>query len=256
MLAGDISATDSDVPAMLNLGVSGVVDLKIIAITINRLEHSFVVRSAIKTTEDLKGKRIAISRFGSASDITTRLVLRFWKLNPDKDLAIIQSGNTPTRIAALVGGHVDAGLVSPTELHKVLASGCCRALADLSELPLDYARFGVVTPTSLLRTQRETFRKLLQGYIDGIHAFRNRPEIAMAVLREGGIREPQVARDVYQRVASSLREYPVPELKGVQAVVDSLMNPKARGAQAKDFIDTSLIEEIKKSGYIDRLYGR
>jgi hypothetical protein len=76
-------------------GVSGVFDIKIIAVTINRLEHSFVVRNGINTTDDLRGKRIAVSRYGSASDITTRLVLRYWKLNPEKDVSILQSGNTP-----------------------------------------------------------------------------------------------------------------------------------------------------------------
>lgn len=256
MLGGNIEVSDSDVPTMLNLGASGVLDIKIIAVTINRLETSLVVRNAIRSTNDLKGKRVAISRFGSASDITTRLVLRFWKLDPDKDLTILQSGNTPTRVAALVAGHVDAGLVSPTQIHLVLASGCCRVLADLSDLPLDYARFGIVVPTSLLKTQRDTLRKLLEAYIEGIYIFKSRPEIALTTLSEGGIKDPQVAKSVYERLAKSLREYPVAEPKGVQAVLDSLPTLKARSAQVRDFIDTSLVEEIQKSGYIGRLYGK
>ena len=89
MLGGEIQTSDSDVPTLLNLGVSGVFDIKVIAVTINRIEHSFVVRNGINTTDDLRGKRIAVSRFGSASDITTRLVLRYWKLNPDRDLSIL-----------------------------------------------------------------------------------------------------------------------------------------------------------------------
>src|SRR5215831_16011007 len=104
MMGGEIQTSDSDVPTLLNVGVSGAFDIKIIAVTINRIEHSFVVRNGINSTEDLRGKRIAVSRFASASDITTRLVLRYWKLNPEKDLTILQSGNTPTRIAALVAG--------------------------------------------------------------------------------------------------------------------------------------------------------
>ncbi len=256
MVAGGIAGSDSDVPAQLSPKVAGIMDVRVIAVTINRLEHLFVVRNSVKTTDDLKGKRVAISRFGSASDVTTRLALRFLKLNADKDVIVLQSGNTPTRIAALVAGHVDGALVSPDQLHKVLASKCCRVLADLSELPLDYARFGIVAPMSVLRAQRETMRKLLEAYVEGIYVFKSRPEVPLAALRDEGIQDPQIAKGVYERIAGSLREYPVPELKGVQAALDSIATAKERGPQAKDFIDTSLLEEIKKSGYVERLYGR
>ena len=256
MVTGDIAVSDSDVPAQLSPKVAGLMDVRVIAVTINRLEHLFVVRNHVKTADDLKGKRIAISRFGSASDITTKLALRFLKLNPDRDVFILQSGNTPTRIAALVAGHVDGALVSPDQWYKVLASKCCRVLADLSELPLDYARFGIVVPMSVLRTQRETMRKLLEAYIEGIYVFKARPEVALSVLRDDGIQDPQFAKGFYERIAGSFREYPAPDPKGVQAALDSLSTAKEKSPQAKDFIDASLIEEIKKSGYVERLYGR
>ena len=121
----------------------------------------------VAKTDDLRGKRIAVSRFGSASDITTRMVLRSWKLDPEKDVVLLQSGNTPTRMVALIAGHVDGALVSPESLHKVLASGCCRTLADLSELPLDFARFGVTVPASLIRNQRDTATAYRNGVYRG-----------------------------------------------------------------------------------------
>jgi NitT/TauT family transport system substrate-binding protein len=256
MLAGHVVASDSDVPAQLNLKVSGVMDVNVIGVTINRLEHFFVVRSGIKSAEDLKGKKIAISRFGSASDVTTRLVVRYWKLDPDKDVAFLQSGNTPTRIAALLSGQIDAALVSPDSLHKVLASGCCRVFADLSEIPLDYARFGIVMPAAYVKTQRDTARKFLEAYVEGIYLFKTRPEIALEALKEDGITDPQIAKSIYDRISASLREVPAPEPKGIQSAIDSIGTPKAKTALAKDFIDSSLIDEIQKSGYIAKLYGR
>ena len=256
MIAGDIVISDSDVPAQLSPKIAGLMDVRVIAVTINRLEHFLIVRSNIKTAEDLKGKRIAISRFGSASDVTTKLALRFLKLNPDKDVAILQSDNTPTRITALVAGHVDGALVSPEQVYKVLASKCCRVLADLSELPLEYARFGIVTPMSVLRTQRETLRKFVESYVEGIYIFKTRPELVLAAMKSEGVDDPQAAKEIYARLSGSLREYPVPEPRGVQEALDSVATAKERNPQAKDYIDTSLLEEIKKSGYVDRLYGR
>jgi ABC-type nitrate/sulfonate/bicarbonate transport system substrate-binding protein len=256
MAAGDITLSDSDIPAMLGLGVSGLLDVKVIAVTINRLEHYLVVRKPIMKPEELREKRVAVSGIGSASDITTRMVLRFWKLNPEKDLTILSAGNTPSRIAALTVGHVDAGLVSPDHLDKVLATGCCRVLADLSELPMDYARFGIVVPTSLLKTKRETARNVLKAYVEGIYVFKRRPDLVMEIFKEEGIKDPQVAKAIYGRLSASLRENPFPEVKGVQAALESLPNPKARGVKAEDIMDTSLLDELKSSGFIDRLYGR
>jgi NitT/TauT family transport system substrate-binding protein len=256
MVAGDILLSDSDVPAQLSPKVAGIMDVKVIAVAINRLEHFVVVRNTVKTAEDLKGKRVAISRFGSASDITTKLALRLLKLNPEKDVTILQAGNTPARISALAAGHVDGALVSPDQLHKVLASKCCRVLADLADLPLDYARFGMVAPVSVLRSQRESIRKLLKAYIEGIYIFKTRPEAPLAALKEEGVEDLQIAKGIQERIAGSLREYPIPEPKGVQAAINSIATAKDRKLEAKDYIDSSLIEEIKSSGFIETLRNR
>jgi NitT/TauT family transport system substrate-binding protein len=256
MIGGNVTASDSDVPAAMTLAVAGIADVKLVAVTINRLEHYFVVRKEIAKLEDLKGKRIAVSRLGSASDIVSRMVLRQWQVDPEKDVTFLQAGNTPTRMSALAAGHVDAALVSPDSIHKILATGCCRAMADLSELPLDYARFGIVVPAAALKSQRDTMRRLLMAYTEGIYLFKSQPKLGMAILQEGGIKDPAIARDLYHRLAKSLREYPVPEAKGVQGALDSLTHPNARNVKPAALMDTSLMEEIKKSGFIDKLYGR
>lgn len=256
MAGGNIVASDSDVPAMLNLAISGVADIKLVAVTINRLEHIVVVRKNVAKPEDLKGKRIAVSRIGSASDITTRMVLRSWKIDPEKEVTYLQAGNTPTRVTALTVGHVDAALVSPEGVHKIIATGCCRVLADLSELPLDYARFGVTVLTSLIRNQRDTVRRMLMAYVEGIYIYKSRPAIAYAVMEESGIKDPAVQKDLYDRVSRSFREYPIPEPNGVQSALDSLTHPNAKATKPASLMDTSVIEEIKKSGFIDKLYGR
>lgn len=256
MLSGDIAATNGDIPGMLGLGVSGVLDLKVIAVTMNRLDTYFVARKLVAKPDDLKGKRIAVSRFGSLSDISTRLLMRHWKLDPEKDVTILQTGNSPARVAALVAGQIDGALMSLTVLDKLMGSGCCTVLADLTELPLDYAQFGIVVPTAMLKSQRETARLLLQAFVEGIHVIKTRPDVTLKVLKEEGIEDPRVGKTVHQRLVKNIPEYPLPEAKGMQAAIDSLGVPKARGVQAKDLMDTTLLEEIRKSGYIDRLYGR
>ena len=92
MAGGNIVGSESEIPGMVNLAVAGVADLKIVTVTINRIEHVFVVRKNIVKPEDLKGKRLAVSRIGSASDTITRMVLRAWKIDPDKETISIAIG--------------------------------------------------------------------------------------------------------------------------------------------------------------------
>ena len=252
MSSGDIAVAGFDTPAMLNLALAGI-SLKIVAVAINHLEPFFVVRNNIKVPADLRGKKITISRIGSGSDIITRVALHYWKLDPDKDVGIFQSGNTPTRIAELVAGHVDGGLVSSTSVAKILATGCCRVLADLSELPLEYANYSVVVSGALLKNQRENVRRLVQAVTAGIWLFKTKPDIAKGVLQESN-KESEVS-PLYDRLTKSLRDYPVPDAMGIQNVLNFMPTPKARGARAEDFMDTSLMEQIRKSGFMERLYA-
>ncbi|TMA63861.1 MAG: ABC transporter substrate-binding protein [Deltaproteobacteria bacterium] len=251
--SGDIGIAGFDTPAMLSLALAGH-SLKVVAVPINRLEPLFVVRTNIKTPADLKGKKITISRFGSGSDIMTRVALRYWKLDPDKDVSFFQSGNTPTRTAALIAGHMDAALVSSTGVAKIVATGCCRVLADLSELPLEFANYGVVVSGTLLKNQREDVKRFLQALIEGIYTFKAKPDVGRAVLRQSN-GDAEVA-PLYERLSKSFRDFPAPETRGIQNVIDSLATPKARGAKAEDYMDTTLMEEIRKSGFMEKLTGK
>ena len=251
--SGDIGIAGFDTPAMLNLALAGH-SLKIVAVPINRIEPLFIVRSNIKTPADLRGKKVTISRFGSGSDIITRVALRYWKLDPDKDVSFFQSGNTPTRVAALIAGHMDAALVSSTGVAKIIATGCCRVFADLTELPLEFANYGVVVSGALLKNQRDTVKRFLQALIEGIHAFKTKPDLARAVLRESNS-DAEVVGPLYDRLVKSFRDFPTPEPHGIQNVIDALPTPKAKGAKAEDFIDATLMDEIRKSGFVERLSG-
>ncbi len=254
LVGGDIDLTDSNIPTMLNLKAAGVLEVRMIAGWMNRITLSFLARKPIKAPAELKGKKIAISRFGASSDFVTRMLMRYWKLDPEKDVTIIQSGgNDALRIAALVAGHIDGALIGTYELPKILETGCCVNLADLEDLPIEYARFGVIVPLAALKARREVFRRYLEALIEGIHIFKTRPELPIAMLKREGIKDAEGGQ---KKIAKALIDFPVPDEKAVQTALDSIGTPKAKLAQAKDYIDSSLLEEIKKSGFFERLQGK
>jgi len=155
----------------------------------------------------------------------------------------------------LIVGHMDAALVSSTGVTKIVATGCCSVLADLSELPLDYANYGVVVSGALLKNRRENVKRFLLAIIEGIHTLKNKPDVARAILRESN-GDADAIGSLYERLTKSFRDFPTPEIRGIQNVIDSLATPKARGARAEDFMDPSLTEEIRKSGFMEKLAGK
>lgn len=252
MISGDIDIADSDVPAMLNAVSVGILDAKLISVYVNRFPFAFVVRNDVRTPEDLKGKQVAISRFGSSSDFTTRMLLRHFNLDPEKDVRLIQATGT-TRVPAMVSGQIHGTLIGTYDVPIITESGCCRVLVDMLEMPIDYARFGQVIPTALLKTRRDVLLKFAEGLVEGIHVFKTNRDLALSVLRAEGIKGPEYG---YPRVAAAMSARPIPEVKGVQAVLDSVKTPKSKVTSASDVIDGTLVEEIDRTGYIAKLYGK
>lgn len=108
-------------------------------------------------------------------------------------------------------------------------------------------------PAAALSANRDIFRRYLEALTEGIYIFKTRRELPIAILKRQGIKD---AEGGYKRIAKALIEFPVPDEKAVQTTLDFIGTPKAKQALAKDYIDGSLLEEIRKSGFIEQLYGR
>jgi len=253
-VSGSIDFTTSDLPSQIQAAVTGF-DFKILSVTHNRLDGAMVTRKEIKKPGDLAGKKLAISRFGSVSDLVTRLVLRYWKVEPIKEVALLQVGNTPSRIAAILSGQVDGGLIQPTDVERVVNTGCCLVLSDLEKLDIPYARFGVAALGSVIKARPETTRKMLEALVEGIHYYKTHPDEGVAILVARGI-DRNMARSAYQKVADSYRIIPDPEIASVKGVVDTLLDDRARTVAPETLIDARPWEQVAKSGILERLYGK
>ena len=253
VVAGSIQFTTSDLPSQIQSALAGI-DFRIISVTIDRLDGAIMARKGIKTPQELKGKKVAISRFGSVSDIVTRMVLRHWGLEA-KDVVLMQVGNTPTRIAAILSGQVDGGLINPTDVDKMVASGCCVLLADLSALNIPYARFGVAGLGSYFKANPDTGSRVLQAFTEGIHYYKTHPEDGIAALQARGS-DPKGAKEVYQKVADSYRPRPDPDLPSIAGVLDSLPEERARKVRPEALIDPVPWERVIKTGLLEKLYGK
>jgi NitT/TauT family transport system substrate-binding protein len=237
LIAGEVDfAHVGAVPVVA--AVANGIDLKIIAVFMNRFNYLMVTLSELKKPQDLKGKTLAISRFGSGDEFATREALRRWGLDPDKDVRMLQVGLTVARMAALQGRHVQASLLSPPQIVEVQRMGL-NVMADLTDLDVEYAHYTLATRGSLIAENRPLVERFMKGYVDGIKFHRSHPEAVISYLRKFSRQNDAELKIVYENLRKRIQEQPVPTPGGVETIIKSLKADKEKEIDPRRVIDTS-----------------
>ena len=242
---------------MIQLGGNGTIQAAVQgADTVNVLTlvplipQSLVVTPDIKTAEDLKGKRFGVSRFGALSDLVIRRYLRKFGLDPAKDVTIVQIGGIPEQLAAMKAGAISGGSMSPPVLTAAKKAGF-KELADFESLNYKYPATVIATTKSFIQRQRPTALNFLRGEIEGIHAIKTQKNFAINVLKKYmRISDPDILEEGYQYALRFIQPRPFPTLEETKAVLDELKRPEAK---PENFVDLSLMQELEKEKFFDKL---
>src|SRR6266478_5658448 len=177
IVAQDVQVGNAAGSGVANANVRGA-DTVSVACTINVLAYELVVLDSVKSPEDLKGKSIGISRFGSVSDVAARELLKGLGLRPMEDVKILQVGGASERAAGFSRG-VIAGFPSPPGNVNLIPGGLPhRILANMADLPKPYPLpfICAVTTKSYLAKKRDNVRRVVMGLIEASHFFKTRKE--------------------------------------------------------------------------------
>ena len=245
--------------AYLTAAVRGA-DLVMIATHMDKFPYSLIVKPNIKRVEDLKGTKLAISRFGSSSDAGLRVALQKLGLNPDKDVTILQVGGQTERFAALKGGTVDGTVVIPPLSGAAQRLGY-NALINMTELGIPYPQEGVVVSRQMIGSRRETIIRFLKAYIEGVKELKTDKEFAIAVmakhLRLDRKKDREALEDSFKEVViEQMLKVPSINLEAIKVGLDLLGKDKPARASSnpRDYVDGSLMQELVKSGFTEQLY--
>ena len=245
--------------AYLTAAVRGA-DLIMIATHMDKLPYSLIVKPNIKRVEDLKGTRLAISRFGSSSDAGLRLALQKLGLNPEKDVTIVQVGGQTERFAALKANTVDGTVVIPPLTGAAQRLGY-NGLINMTKLGIPYPQEGVVVSRQTLTTRREMVIRFLKAYIEGVKELKADKEFAVGILakhlRMDRKKDREALEDSFQEVViEQMLKVPNINLEAIRVGLELLGKDKPASASnnPRDYVDGSLIQELVKSGFIDQLY--
>jgi len=232
-------------------------DLVIVAGTIHILPYQFWVLPQVRQPADLKGKRVAISTFGSGSHLAAEVALQQLGLDPARDkIAILQVGTQPDRVAAMVTGRIEATPLEPGFGGAAQDKGL-RVMVDLTKLDVPYLNTVIVVDRRFARENPQVIESFLKGTIDGL-AFLLNPgneKVAQRVLaRRLRLTTPQSIQLMYDTTVEIHAKTKVPNapLAGVQNMIDALLriNPRMAKLKAADLVDNSFIERLEKSGYL------
>jgi NitT/TauT family transport system substrate-binding protein len=250
MLSGDIGLASMAPPAALGAWAKGA-DLSLVAVGINSLLHVVMSPAQIKRPEDLKGKRVGISRFGSLTDLALREALRQFQLRPDKDVAIVQVGGVAERLTALKAGALDGVLLAPDQRFQADKMGF-HAVIELSKLGIDYPLNGIVARGQFLRTNRDSAKRFLKAWSEGIKILKTDRELSTRVLgRYLRVDDPEILAKSYDTYRPVFRLPPNPDRKALEFAHDRMAetSPELRQRNPSAFIDDSLVAELTAEGF-------
>ncbi len=224
-------------PPVANAYLQGA-KIKIIGGVTNLLPYTFVVATGLRTAEQVKRKKIGISRFGSNTDYVVRLALEQLGLSAAQ-VQIIQVGGSQARLVALKSGAIQATVLSPEEAIVAQKMGFS-VLLDFIEKGIEFPHVNVVARDDYLETQAQTVRTFMRTYVESVRYYKtHRGEAVKKIMELSKLPERQMAETVYE---GSLRATPddgKPTVKGMEVVLDSLAkeNPKAKSLTVQQLLD-------------------
>jgi NitT/TauT family transport system substrate-binding protein len=179
-------------------------DVVMIAGFLNTMDYQLMVDKSITRPDQLKGKTMAVSRFGSSSDFATRYALDKYGLVPEKDVTILEIGSQPARFAALGTGKIQAAMIAVPLTLKAKALGF-HALADLQMLGLEYQHTGLATTQTLIKSRPDLVRNIMKAYAEGIHYYKTHRAESFAILAKYlKTNDTEVLTEVYQGIGLTL----------------------------------------------------
>ena len=249
LLAGELAYTYMDGRTAVQATLKGA-DVAIVAGVANRLVFSFMARSEIKTFNDLKGKKIGITRLGSSTHSVTLWVMNRFGLKPD-DYQLMQLVDVPNIFTAMMAGQIDAGALSPPTNFRGRKAGLTE-LIDLSKEGPEYVSVAIGSTRSFLKNNEEMTRRFIRGYSEGVLFLRaNKTAGIKAIQKYARIKDPDILEATYAEARTYIETLPYVTRNGMEAIIAEFVatEPKAKAAKLDDFLDTRFVAQLEKEGF-------
>lgn len=256
LVAGDIDFASAVGTSAINGKLAGG-DIVIFDSLVNTLPYYIIGKPEIKSPEDVKGRTLATHIPGTSADFAVRLALRKYGIDY-KDIQAVMVGGTTARVAAVLSGQSDFTMV--TEPGKIAGEKAgLKLIIDMAKLKIPFVFTCTVTSKKLIREQPKTVEAIAKALAEAVHFFKDNKKEAIRIMAKytrGG--KPSVLEGSWNAYNDLLEVDTAPSLAGLTETlaVQAAWDPKAAKARAEDFVDLRFTNNLKRSGFIDKLYGR
>jgi len=255
-VAGEVDIASLGGAAALAAALSGA-DFKVIGANVNKLIFSLYARPDIKRVEDLKGKKIGITRIGTSADISARYALRQHKLDPQKDVILLQLGAISSVAGALKAGTIDAGMVSPPTLFLMEKLGF-KELVSITDMDLAFPNPALIVLGDIIRKKPDSIDRFMRAYARGVHHARTDREFTIkSYAKYTTVQDTAILQRAYDfYVGKIVEKAPYINMAGMKNALDEVAKtiPAAKNATPEQFVDMRFIERLEKSGLLTELY--
>jgi NitT/TauT family transport system substrate-binding protein len=256
ILSGEVPVAMFNGGSVISADLAGA-DLVNVASGMNVLPFFLVVAPGVKQIEELKGKKVAVTRLASATDYALRFATEKWSVKPDRDFTVLQLGGQPEMMVALKSGAVQGAMLN-AEFAILARREGYRDLADVGSMGLTFPGSGLNTSRSFIRNRRDTMLRIVRAYTDSIHYGRTQKSFALGVLakylKNSDTPFLESVYDLY--IGKYIPQVPYPSIEAMKRALDDIAekDPRARTARPEQFIDASLMQELEKEGFIKQLW--
>jgi ABC-type nitrate/sulfonate/bicarbonate transport system substrate-binding protein len=241
LLAGEIQFNHVS-PAPVMVAWSQGADMVWVGTTVHQMVFTLFTDNSITKGSDLKGKRIGITRLGSASDLAVRETLEHFGLSP-REATMIAMGGIPEILAGMRAGAVNAGILSPPT-STAARDFAYRPLLHIPDLGKEFTFSGIAAKRSLVQQQPEITKAFMAALTDGAKIYKEDSRAAVRVLRKYMRVEERILESGYKEYDAAISSPPYPSLKGLEALRESLIEstPQLKQVDLRKFIDDRFVK--------------
>lgn len=248
LIGGDLQGGSGASNAVINAVLSGA-PIVAVGATANRPYHRLWVQPEIKRVEDLRGKTLGVTRFGSITDNLTRILLR--RNGLEGSVSVRQMGGTLEVAAAFQNRAIDGAVTSDLRVDSAIQP---KLLVKFVDMGIPYSMNMIAVSRDYYRRNPETVEGMVKAYSEGVAAMNQQKERALKVIAKyAHMTDRKMIEDHYRDSVTYLDRIPRAEPEAVQTILEFMGK---KGTPVETFQDNSIVDRLMREGFFDRLYKK
>ena len=246
LLGGDMNAALAATNAVTAAVLAGAPLVAMMSL-INRPYYRCWVQPEISRMDELRGKTLGVSRFGSVTDNLTRMLLR--RYNLEGAVQIRQMGGTTEMAAAFQRRQIDGAVMASVRINAPT-----RMLVDLAELGIRYSNVVIASSRDYYRRNPDITEAMIRAYLEGVAAVGQQKEKTLQVIQKyTRLQEPKLIQELYADGVKFLEKVPRMDAEALTPIVE-FMGKKP--IPVETIADNSIVNRLERDGFIDKLHGK